>query len=133
MIQLVYRSKSMVDDGSSTFFITIAQIIEQSLINNARRRITGVLAFSSGRFVQILEGAASDVDPMLAMITADRRHSDVRIMSREAVGTRSFGAWSMAFAGGGSGVGTIMDLLAECDPASHAYRTAIGALANCIR
>lgn len=132
MIQLAYRSKSMVDDGSSTFFITIAQIIEQSLINNARLRVTGVLAFNSGRFVQILEGAASDVDPLLAAITTDRRHSEVRLLSRQSVGARSFGSWSMAFVGGGTSAGTIMNLLAECDPSSDAYGAAIRGLANCI-
>ncbi|QYE36120.1 BLUF domain-containing protein [Polymorphobacter sp. PAMC 29334] len=132
MIQLAYRSTSIVDDGSSTFFITLAEIFEKSLINNAKRKITGVLAFNSGRFVQILEGAASDVDPMLATITTDRRHSGIHIMSRQSVGARSFGAWSMAFVGGGTSAGTIMNLLAECDPSSDAYRTAIGGLAKCI-
>jgi hypothetical protein len=132
MIQIAYRSTSLVDDGSSTFFITIAEIIERSLINNARLNITGVLAFSSGQFVQILEGAPSDVDPLLATIIADRRHSGVRLMSRHPIGVRSFGSWSMAFAGGGSSAGTIMNLLAGCDSSSDAYRGAIQGLARCL-
>lgn len=132
MIQLAYRSTSLVDDGSSTFFITLAEIIERSLINNARTHITGVLAFNNGQFVQILEGAASDVDPLVATILQDPRHRDIRMMSRQNVGKRSFGSWSMAFAGGGTSAGAIMSLLAECDPSSDAYKTAIGALANCV-
>lgn len=122
----------MFDDGSSTFFMQIAQILERSLINNARLQITGVLAFDAGRFVQILEGPGKNVDPMLSTILTDRRHNDVCLMSRQPVNARSFGSWAMAFAGGGSSAGTIMNLLAECDPSSRTYRTAIGALANCI-
>ena len=129
MIQLVYQSVTELDDGSSTFFVEVARILETSLTNNVSCSITGVLGYAGGRFLQILEGPAASVAALYDRIAADPRHRDVRILSRGTVEGRTFGAWSMAFVGHG-GAGRLFDLIAhQPDPASEAYRTTIDAIA----
>ena len=77
--------------------IDVRRVLATSQINNRRRDITGALAFTGLRFLQVLEGLADDVDPVLARIGQDPRHSDIQVLARQAVSTRLFDGWSMAY------------------------------------
>jgi hypothetical protein len=76
----------------------LADLLEQSVVNNGRQNITGLLCYGSGHFVQVLEGAAVEVESLFARIARDRRHHQVHVLSRGVGPARRFGDWRMAFA-----------------------------------
>lgn len=67
--------------------------------NNERLDVTGMLLYSLGSFLQVLEGDGDVLDHLVASISADPRHNRITLIIREAVKERSFGDWTMGFAG----------------------------------
>ena len=77
----------------------IERILTSARKNNAARNVTGGLLFSKDCFAQVLEGKVDDVEAIFSRVQSDPRHSDVRILQFEPIGSRSFGNWAMAFSG----------------------------------
>lgn len=77
---------------------TLAEILAVSDRNNRRENLTGVLLVSRGRFFQVLEGAAQDLDRAMNRIRLDARHHDIDVVRRGAVRHRLFGQWGMVAA-----------------------------------
>jgi len=75
----------------------LADLMEVSLVWNAQYGITGLLCYGNGHFVQVLEGAAADVEELFARIQRDRRHHHVHVLSRGIGPARQFDGWRMAF------------------------------------
>ncbi len=75
----------------------LADLLEASLVWNDQYGITGLLCYGNGHFVQVLEGAAADVEGLFARIRRDRRHHHVHILSRGVGPARQFEGWRMAF------------------------------------
>lgn len=75
--------------------LVIADILAVSQRNNARDQLTGALAYSEGRFFQVIEGQPVDIDRMMKRVVADHRHTDVEVVSRVAAEERLFADWSM--------------------------------------
>lgn len=75
----------------------LEQLLSASRASNRRRRITGVLLYRAGHFIQILEGPDAAVRELLRSIQSDPRHADMRIVRDEAVGERRFAEWSMGY------------------------------------
>jgi hypothetical protein len=73
----------------------LVAILKKSKANNVGTGITGVLCFSAGIFLQVLEGGRSQVSALYNKIATDPRHHDVVLLSFEEVGERSFAGWSM--------------------------------------
>lgn len=90
LIQLIYRSRSKLRDEE------YEALHATCLRNNPKRGITGVLISHSGWFLQVLEGAAADVNALVKVIEADPRHSDVLMLRLTAIAARDFAEWSMA-------------------------------------
>ena len=90
--QLVYVSTA-TDPARAV--MDVSDILEQSVRNNPANNITGALAFTPTRFVQILEGSVSSLDVLLLKLMIDTRHSDLVIVDRIPIQTRSFDAWCM--------------------------------------
>jgi hypothetical protein len=70
-------------------------ILRQSKSGNATNGITGVLCFSGGIFLQVLEGGRMQVNALYNRIAADARHRDVVLLTYEEIGERRFAGWSM--------------------------------------
>ena len=70
-------------------------IVRKSKTNNPAAGVTGVLCFSEGIFLQVLEGGRSQVSALYNRITRDPRHRDVVLLSYSEIGERSFAGWSM--------------------------------------
>jgi hypothetical protein len=70
-------------------------ILRQSKAHNPTLGITGVLCFSEGIFLQVLEGGRSAVNRLYNRIVADPCHTDVELLSYEEIGERRFAGWSM--------------------------------------
>ena len=88
---LVYISKATVPMDQEA----LEQIGRVAQDSNQRRRITGVLMYGSGHFVQFLEGPDEQVDNLIKRITADGRHTDLQIVLHRHATKRLLPDWSM--------------------------------------
>ncbi len=90
--QLVYVSD---DTRAVTSALQAEDIMIVARQNNARDGITGALAFTGGRFVQILEGSPDKLENLLARLAKDDRHINLTILARRPVAMRDFLGWDM--------------------------------------
>jgi hypothetical protein len=65
-------------------------------IQNKRREISGVMLYSNGVIVQVLQGDEATVRTCFARIETDNRHRDVQVLRAAAIAHRTFADWSMA-------------------------------------
>jgi hypothetical protein len=70
-------------------------ILRKSKAANPAHGITGVLCYSEGIFVQVLEGGRSAVNQLYKRIVCDARHRDVELMLYEEISQRRFAGWAM--------------------------------------
>jgi hypothetical protein len=91
LVRLMYASRAS-DTVSQDELVAI---LRKSKANNPGIGVTGVLCFSSGIFLQVLEGGRNAVSKLYNHIVADPRHHDVVLLSYEEIGERSFAGWSM--------------------------------------
>ena len=91
LVRLMYASRAVpaVDQEE------LVAILKKSKVNNPRAGVTGVLCFSEGIFMQVLEGGRAAVNQLYNRIAADARHSDVVLLHYEEIAERRFAGWSM--------------------------------------
>jgi hypothetical protein len=91
LVRLMYASRAVpaIDQEELT------TILRQSKAHNPGLGVTGVLCFSGGVFLQVLEGSRSAVNRLYNRIVADPRHTDVELMLYEEIHERRFAGWSM--------------------------------------
>ena len=91
LVRLMYASRAVpaVDQEE------LLSILRKSKSNNPGVGITGVLCFSEGIFLQVLEGGRSAVNQLYNRIAADTRHTQVELLSYDEIGERRFAGWSM--------------------------------------
>jgi hypothetical protein len=99
LYSLAYFSRNNIEGTQDAVEASIATILESARRKNALVGVTGALLFSDGCFAQVLEGARADVEFVFETIQCDPRHRDVTILHLHEIDHRSFGQWSMAFAG----------------------------------
>ncbi|MBX9794234.1 MAG: BLUF domain-containing protein [Burkholderiaceae bacterium] len=91
LVRLMYASRA----ADSVNQNELVSILKKSKANNADIGVTGVLCFSAGIFLQVLEGGRSQVSALYNRIANDTRHHDVVLLSYEEVDERRFAGWSM--------------------------------------
>jgi hypothetical protein len=91
LVRLLYASRAVPGLDQEA----LVSILKQSRADNAGLGITGVLCFSEGIFLQVLEGGRAEVNRLYNRIAADARHTDVELLSYEEIGERRFAGWSM--------------------------------------
>ncbi len=91
LVRLMYASRAVpaVDQEE------LITILRQSKAHNPTIGVTGVLCFSGGIFLQVLEGGRSAVNRLYNRIAADPRHTEVEVLLYEEIGERRFASWSM--------------------------------------
>ena len=91
LVRLMYASRAVptVDQDE------LVAILRKSKSNNPALGVTGVLCFSQGIFLQVLEGGRSAVNQLYNRVAADPRHSDVELLIYEEIHERRFAGWSM--------------------------------------
>lgn len=91
LVRLMYASRALpaVDQEE------LLAILRQSKSANPVAGITGVLCFSGGIFLQVLEGGRSAVNRLYNRIAADPRHTEVELLLYQEIGERRFAGWSM--------------------------------------
>jgi Sensors of blue-light using FAD len=92
-------------------------------IQNARRDITGLLLYSNGVIMQVLQGEEALVRERFARIATDNRHRDVTLLRADTIDTRTFAKWSMALidieSSSGVSEGKMQTVLAEVQRKDH--------------
>ena len=91
LVRLMYASRAAAGVDPEE----LAAILRQSRSANPRHGITGVLCFSEGVFLQVLEGGRGAVNRLYNRIVADPRHRDAELMLYEEIRERRFAGWSM--------------------------------------
>ncbi|MEI7464605.1 MAG: BLUF domain-containing protein [Burkholderiales bacterium] len=91
LVRLMYVSRA----SNSVNQNELVAILKKSKSNNVGSGITGVLCFSAGIFLQVLEGGRSQVSALYNKIVNDPRHYEVVLLSYEEVSERAFAGWSM--------------------------------------
>ena len=91
--QVIYVSRATVPMDS---LHNISEILGISQRNNWRDGVTGALAYSDGRFLQVVEGRTGAIEGLLRRISADPRHDGIEVVQRRTVEARFFPDWSMA-------------------------------------
>jgi hypothetical protein len=75
----------------------LTDLLEISNINNSRNNITGLLLYSEGNFIQLLEGEEQDVKHAFERISKDQRHKGITIIASGTIEHRNFPEWAMGF------------------------------------
>lgn len=76
----------------------LLDILHNSRLHNAALNISGVLLYSDGTFIQVLEGKDTVIDALYSRIQADQRHKNIITIIDEPITEKSFGQWLMGFA-----------------------------------
>jgi len=99
LVQIVYVSRSTFTAMPAELGIepSVARILAQSRINNARRGLVGALYFGDGCFFQCLEGPAAEVERLYAALLRDPRHTDLQVLVRRPIARTSFATWAMKY------------------------------------
>ena len=90
---VLYRSRATPAPAEAD----LQALLEWSRTYNKDHRITGLLLYSDGRFVQLFEGPEAAVRTLFAHIQLDSRHTQVITLSDGPGPQRWFADWHMAF------------------------------------
>ncbi len=91
LVRLLYASRA----AASVDADALGTILKQSKANNPGLGVTGVLCFSGGIFLQVLEGGRATVSQLYNRIATDPRHIDVVLLNYEEISERRFAGWAM--------------------------------------
>lgn len=90
--QLIYVSDLVGKDEQQ-----LAPILESAVRRNTEDGITGMLLYSGGNFLQVLEGPKNAVQATYARICKDPRHRNTTLLLEQDIPERQFGSWSMGY------------------------------------
>jgi hypothetical protein len=93
MISITYVSSASFPFSEST----LLDLVEQCQRNNEKLGITGILVYSDGNFMQVIEGADLANRALYDRIRRDVRHRDVTTVHEQFIEAREFQGWSMAY------------------------------------
>ena len=93
LIELIYTTLARGDSNMTD----VQDILPSSEKNNVAISVTGLLLFDGERYIQILEGAASDVERLFDVISDDGRHKSLELIHKGNISGRSFKTWRMAY------------------------------------
>lgn len=92
--RLLYRSRQAYEFGTDD----LLRLLLAARRYNGDHGITGLLLFRDGVFMQLLEGAAADIEGLYARIAEDPRHQDVDMLQAADGVERMLPGWQMAYA-----------------------------------
>ncbi len=116
MKRIIYKSRA----APSIKADDIAKILAASRVNNKGTGVTGLLVYTRGHFLKVLEGLDHLVDRTYARIKNDKRHTLCELIAEDQIFEPDFGEWLMAFwtdeaetKGNVQGLTSIQNLLKE--------------------
>lgn len=93
MNRIIYSSQAVYDFSPDD----LVGLLEGARRRNAAVDVTGMLVHCSQSFLQLLEGEADALEGIYADISADERHTNLRLLKHDTVNERLFADWSMGF------------------------------------
>ena len=75
----------------------LESLFKQTKANNAKHKITGILIYKSGNFLQILEGEISSIESRYNLILKDERHKGVIKLIDSKIEDRIFHDYKTGF------------------------------------
>lgn len=91
VFQLVYIS----DATSPMSNNDLEGLVKQCQHRNGKDNITGLLLYSGGHFIQLLEGRETEVVQLFTHISKDKRHHNVQELHLGKCAARLFPEWKM--------------------------------------
>jgi hypothetical protein len=110
---------------------TMQHIVDRARVNNKARHLSGMLAFDSHHFLQVLEGPRDALSALYGRIVGDPRHRCIELLEVAPVHERRFARWSMGFAAADAVHGEIFFRFggnARFDPKLMSAASALGLL-----
>jgi hypothetical protein len=71
--------------------------LDDAIRNNSKKNITGMMVYSGGNVMQVLEGEKDVVLDTFRLIEMDTRHKGIFILIEHEVVERQFASWSVGF------------------------------------
>jgi len=75
----------------------LLDILAVSRKNNQKNKLTGMLLYGEGTFIQVLEGDERTLENAYQTIKADGRHKNIIKMAEGIIDKPNFPEWSMGF------------------------------------
>ena len=75
--------------------LQLSQICRTSRKRNLEQHINGLICFSKGYFLQVIEGEAEKVDSLYLQILNDNRHSNIETIFNTEIEHKFFSNWDM--------------------------------------
>jgi hypothetical protein len=93
IIHLGYMSKAvnLMSDAQ------LDRLLEKARFRNKQNSITGMLLYSDGSFLQVIEGPSSKIIDTFALIKKDQQHHNIKVLFEEPIQERNFEEWTMSF------------------------------------
>lgn len=93
MIFLIYVSSAVAPFSQAE----LRDLLAKSRCKNSTLGVTGILLYRRGKFMQVLEGEETVVQPLYAKIAQDPRHRRLTVLFQGPQEQREFPEWSMGF------------------------------------
>lgn len=93
MICMIYISSAALGLSDKQ----IVNLVKVSQKSNEQLGITGILLYSGGNFMQLIEGKESAVETLYEKIRQDHRHRDVTLLFREKITQKNFDNWLIGY------------------------------------
>lgn len=91
LVRLLYASRA----AHAMTDAELAAILKQSREHNHAEGLTGLLCYTDGIFMQVLEGGRDAVNARYKAIVTDARHQDVILLGYDEISERHFAGWAM--------------------------------------
>jgi blue light- and temperature-responsive anti-repressor len=105
LYRLIYRSREVIAQFAPDAVTEadlqreLRAIMATARCRNKQDNLTGALLFTGGGFAQVLEGPREVVERTFDRVAADRRHTDVTVLTFTPTPQRSFPDWPIRFCG----------------------------------
>jgi len=77
--------------------VDISELLTAAQKTNSKLKITGLLCYDGRRFLQLIEGPEDHVKMLYQSICKDTRHQNIDLLHENAINSRSFENWEMAY------------------------------------
>ncbi|CAG1016769.1 Blue light- and temperature-regulated antirepressor BluF [Burkholderiaceae bacterium] len=91
LVRLIYASRAAAPMNAEE----LATLMKGARSYNAHAGITGVLVYSDGIFLQLIEGGRDAINALYKRIVCDERHHHVTLLSYDELAERRFAGWAM--------------------------------------
>jgi hypothetical protein len=92
-LQIIYASAATKAQSGTE----LKTLLQRARENNAKVGVSGILVYHEGSFLQVLEGPENHVSEIFDKIGRDPRHTQIKLLFRDAVSEGEFRDWSMGF------------------------------------